>query len=101
MDIGLVLTPLVLIAVVIYVAWPLLQEKREFLPREGTELEIAREEKDNVISNLKDIEMDFRMGKLSEEDYENLREDFRQRAIKAIRKLESLEEAKGTQTARN
>ena len=65
MDIGLVLTPVVLIAVVVFVAWPLLYEKREFLPQEGTKLEIAEEEKDNVISNLKDIEMDYRMGKLS------------------------------------
>jgi len=101
MDIGMVLTPLVLISVVIFVAWPLLKEKREFMPQEGTELEIAQEEKDNVISNLKDIEMDFRMGKLSEEDYQVLREDFKLRAMKAIRKLESLEEKRNTRKARN
>jgi len=54
-----------------------------------------------VISNLKDIEMDFRMGKLSEEDYQVLREDFKLRAMKAIRKLESLEEKRNTRKARN
>lgn len=91
MDLGLLLTPLLLIAVVVFVAWPLLSQKKEFLPEEGTELEIAQEEKDNVISNLKDIEMDYRMGKLSQEDYEVLREDFKVRAMKAIKRLESLE----------
>ena len=91
MDIGLLLTPLVLIAVVVFVAWPLLSEKKEFMPQEGTELEIALEEKDNVLSNLKDIEMDYRMGKLSQEDYETLWEDFQQRAVHAIKKLESIE----------
>jgi hypothetical protein len=93
MDLGVLLTPILLIAVVIYVAWPLLSEKKDFLPEEGTELEIAQEEKDNVISNLKDIEMDYRMGKLSQEDYESLREDYRLRAMKAIKRLESLEKA--------
>jgi hypothetical protein len=96
MDIGAVLTPLVLIAVVVFVAWPLLSERKEFLPQEGTELEIAKEEKDNVISNLKDIEMDYRMGKLSQEDYEALREDFRQRAVSAIKRLESIENRERT-----
>ena len=91
MDLGLVLTPLVLISVVIFVAWPLLVEKMEILPQEGTDLEIAQDEKDNVIASLKDIEMDYRMGKLSQEDYEALREDFEARAVKAIQKLEALE----------
>jgi hypothetical protein len=94
MDIGLILTPLILIAVVVYVAWPLLIEKREFLPQEGSELEIAQEEKDNVLANLKDIEMDFRTGKLSQEDYEALSEDFKERAISAIKRVELLEHGK-------
>jgi hypothetical protein len=101
MDIGLVLTPLVLISVVIFVAWPLLTEKREFIPLEGTALEIAQQEKDNAISNLKDIEMDFRMGKLSEEDYQVLREDFKLRAMKAIERLESVQKKRKTRKAQN
>ena len=101
MDIGLVLTPLVLISVVIFVAWPLLTEKREFILLEGTALEIAQQEKDNAISNLKDIEMDFRMGKLSEEDYQVLREDFKLRAMKAIERLESVQKKRKTRKAQN
>jgi len=101
MDIGLVLTPLTLIAVVIFVAWPLLSEKRAFLPQEGAALESAQEEKDNVFANLKDIEMDYRMGKLSAEDYELLSEDFKLRAVKAIKKLDSLDQKKSTRKPRN
>lgn len=100
MDLGLLLTPLVLISVVIFVAWPLLFEKKENLPQEGTDLEIAQDDKDNVIASLKDIEMDYRMGKLSDGDYQTLREDFESRAVKAIRKLESLEEKKTLRKSR-
>jgi hypothetical protein len=91
MDSTLLLTPLVLIAVVFYVAWPLLKEDVGSLHDEGTELEIALEEKDTAIANLKDIEMDYRMGKLSDGDYESLRNDFEARAVSAIKKLESVE----------
>ena len=91
MDSSLLMTPLVLIAAVLYVAWPLLQEGVESLPVECTELEIALEEKDTAISNLKDIEMDYRMGKLSGEDYQNLREDLEARAVAALQKLEQVE----------
>ena len=40
--------------------------------------------------NLKDIEMDYRMGKLSQIDYEHLRADFELQAVEVFRSLESL-----------
>ena len=55
MDIGILLTPLLLIATVVYVAWPMLRDEKEDSPLEATELEMALEEKENALSNLKDI----------------------------------------------
>lgn len=88
----LLLTPLVLVALVVYVAWPLLKEKAEdYEVDDPTERDLAFEEKENAIASLKDIEMDFRMGKLSEEDYQTLKSEWEVRAVDALKKLESLE----------
>jgi hypothetical protein len=85
------LTPLVLIGLVLYVAWPLLKDKPESAPSEESELEKALDQKEQALSDLKDIEMDFRMGKLSAEDYQRLRQEFEARAIQALERVDSLE----------
>ncbi len=91
----LLLTPLVLVALILYVAWPLLREKAEdYVLDDPTEHDLAFEEKENAIASLKDIEMDFRMGKLSEEDYERLKSEWEVRAVDALKKLEVLERRK-------
>ncbi|GAB4110279.1 MAG: hypothetical protein Kow001_11010 [Acidobacteriota bacterium] len=85
------LTPLVLIGLVLYVAWPLLRDQPESAPSEESELEKALDQKEQALSDLKDIEMDFRMGKLSAEDYQRLRQEFEARAIQALERVDSLE----------
>jgi hypothetical protein len=92
MDMALIIAPILFIATVIYVAYPLLREQEESLvdETEKTEREKALEEKEEVIVNLKDIEMDYRMGKLSAEDYLNLKADFEQQAVRVFQDLESL-----------
>jgi len=59
---------------------------------EMTELDLALEVKESALANLKDIEMDFRMGKLSQEDYERLKEDWEARAVEAMQNVEALEQ---------
>lgn len=92
----LLVAPVLFIAAVIYVAYPLLREDEEAVVREKekTERERLLEQKKEVIANLKDVEMDYRMGKLSHEDYQGLKTDFEQQAVEAFRKLESLEESR-------
>lgn len=89
---SLMLTPLLLIGLVLYVAWPLLKDQSEPDPVEESELEKAQEVKEMAISDLKDIEMDFRMGKLSDEDYQRLRQEFEVRAVEALKQVDSLEQ---------
>jgi hypothetical protein len=62
--------------------------------RDNLEREKLLEEKEEAIANLKDIEMDYRMGKLSQGDYENLKLDFEQRAVEVFRRLESVNESR-------
>ncbi len=89
---ALLLTPLVLIFVILYVAYPLLSEESETqADGDAAELEQALALKDEVISALKDIEMDYQMGKLSDDDYQRLKADFETRAVGAFQRLEALE----------
>lgn len=93
MGIEFLVAPIILITLVLYVAWPIMQEERETEAEEEerSELELAVEEKESLVSNLKDIEMDYRMNKLSDEDYERLRSEFEDRAVAAIERVEALE----------
>lgn len=85
------LSPILLIVLVLFVAWPLLSDRLETETANRDELALALEEKEGLIAALKDIEMDFRMGKLSEEDYQTLKDDFEARAVKSLERLENLE----------
>lgn len=87
----MLIAPSVLIALVMFVAWPLLKEGQpEETVGEPTDLEVAVDEKDAALANLKDVEMDYRMGKLSDEDYQNLKADLELRAVEALEKVDSL-----------
>lgn len=90
---ALLIAPLLFIAVAIYIAYPLLKEDVGSVA--GTDEEARQrllEEKEEAVANLKDIDMDYRMGKLSQEDYENLKLEFEQKAVAVFRRLESLKE---------
>ena len=93
---ALLIAPVLFILAAIYVAYPLLKEEQEDRAEEieKTERQGLMEAKEEVISNLKDIEMDYRMGKLSQEDYQNLKLDFEYQAVKVFQQLESLKESR-------
>ena len=89
---ALIIAPFLFIGAVLYVAYPLLVEGRERIPpEEGAEREQTFLEKEEIVDALKDIEMDFRMGKLSDSDYRSLKRDFERRAVEVFQRLESLE----------
>ncbi|RPI20976.1 MAG: hypothetical protein EHM61_25860 [Acidobacteria bacterium] len=87
------IAPLLFIAAIIYVAYPLVSERAPEDREESGDSaqESLRDEKDEIISSLKDIEMDYRMGKLSLQDYTQLRADFERRAADVLRRLEESE----------
>ena len=92
----LLLTPILLIAAVLYVAYPLLTESRpdeEEFDAKASGRETLLAEKDNLIASLKDIEMDHRMEKLSDQDYQRLKTEFEHRAIGILKKIDQLEES--------
>jgi len=94
---ALLIAPILFISAVLYIAYPLLQEeKKESAPEDGVaDQERALREKENIIESLKDIEMDFRMGKLSTQDYQSLKLDFEQQAVEIFQRVQSLQAESG------
>ncbi len=94
---ALLIAPILFIGVVLYIAYPLLQEeKKRSAPEDHvTEQEKALREKEDIIDSLKDIDMDFRMGKLSTQDYQSLKGDFEQRAVGIFQRVQSLQAESG------
>jgi len=93
----LLIAPILFIGAVLYIAYPLLKDEiREPVPEdETTDQEKLLQEKEDIIESLKDIEMDFRMGKLSTLDHQSLKSDFEQRAVKIFQRIQSLQAKDG------
>jgi len=93
--VALLFAPILFVAAVLYVAYPLLKEAAEDpAARQQTEREKRLADKDDLIDNLRDVEMDYRMGKLSQDDYQLLKVEYEQRAVEVFEKLQSLEKGK-------
>ncbi len=93
----LIIAPLLFIGMVLYVAYPLLwgETKAEPPPEAPpTDRQAVLREKEDVVADLKDIEMDFRMGKLSSRDYEDLKSEYEERAADVFHRVEALERKK-------
>ena len=83
--IGVALT--IIAAVIIsYPLWQKSQRKVSFaLNHQSEELQARKAE---IYAAIRDIELDYRMGKLSEEDYQSLRDQYKNEAIQIMKKLD-------------
>jgi hypothetical protein len=85
------LTLMLLAAVMAVVSWPLLVARKPEEPDtpKRSELEAEREMK---YREIRDAELDYRTGKLSEEDYATVNGALRAEAVEILNKLESSED---------
>jgi hypothetical protein len=77
----------------IYVLMPLFKEPKGNLEVEllaETELDRLLNQKAVVYSNLKDLEFDFKMGRLSDSDFRGLEAGFKAEAAEILHKLDQL-----------
>ena len=74
-------------------AYPLLLDAAQEQKKERTltEEEKVIRAKDDAMGTLKDIEMDFRMGKLSDSDYQELRVQYESQVVSAFEMLDRLD----------
>lgn len=89
------------LACALFVAWPLLRGavRRSSSDERATEVAELKDEKDKLLQALKEIEFDHRTGKLSDEDFQSLRADYRRRAIEALERLEKAAPSEGSVAA--
>lgn len=87
-----VLGALLIVAAVAVVALPFVrpaQRERNANPEDGRR-QALEAQKLEAYAAIRDAELDFRMGKLSEADFGTLRETYAQRALAALAELEQL-----------
>ncbi len=78
--------------------YPLLKPRKFDSPAESTSedsLSGLKIEKEEIYSAIKEMELDHKMGKLSQEDYLNLREKYRAKAIGSLKRMDELESKGG------
>ena len=81
-----------------FTLWPLFfgWEKTKFAPSDLLQRrKILEDQRNTLYSNLKDLEMEFRMGRLDERDYEDLKTDYEKEAGEILRELDGLGETAG------
>ena len=85
--------------VVAWVVHPLFRRQAtegEIAFREGGPLEQLTSEKDAALSAIRELDFDYETGKLSEEDYHDLRGQYRSKAIALLKEIDRV--AKGGKT---
>jgi hypothetical protein len=87
MGLGLIAILVLLMAVASALFWPLRGAGGRVAARDrDLGLEIARDAK---LGEIHDLELDYRLGKLSDDDYGRLNEELRREAVEIIRQLNS------------
>lgn len=76
----------------VYIAYPLLQKRQQKVSfavnHRAEELEARKTE---IYTAIKDIDFDFQMGKLSKEDYEHLRSQYKAEAVGLLKNIDQLQ----------
>jgi rubrerythrin len=73
-----------------WVSYPLLEPRRSGSSAEASEdlLHELEAEKEEIYRAIKDMEFDYKMGKLSGDDYRNLSERYRAKAVESLKRIE-------------
>ncbi len=80
-----------LVAAATAVLWPLRQARRVLRDGEaiGSGEAAQRMARDSKLGEISDLELDYRLGKLSATDYESLNSTLRAEAVEVLRELDS------------
>lgn len=75
-------------AALAYVLWPLLRREAPPMLLENDRLTELMGRKDAVLRAIKDLEFDYQVGKVSEEDFHRFNQELRRQAIRLIQQIE-------------
>ena len=75
-----------------YVVFPIVQARTQAgswrTPSSNNHASDLIERKEAIYAAIKDIEFDYQMGKLSKEDYQELRQQYKQEAVHLLKKID-------------
>jgi rRNA maturation endonuclease Nob1 len=77
-----------------WVGYPLLRPRNLGSPSKsasGNSLRELKVEREEIYSAIREMELDHKMGKLSEEDYLGLREKYKAKALDSLKRMDELE----------
>lgn len=80
----------VLILVGMYLYAPFMERRARRVTEEEHELSALMAERDRVINSLQELDFDFKLGKIPDEDYPTQRADLLQKGADILRKIDSL-----------
>src|SRR5512134_1569093 len=80
----------VLILVAIYLYAPFMERRARRVTEEEHELSALMAERDRVISSLQELDFDFKLGKIPEEDYPAQRSSLLQKGADILRQIDSI-----------
>jgi hypothetical protein len=80
----------VLILVGIYLYAPFMERRARRVTEEEHELSALMAERDRVINSLQELDFDFKLGKIPEDDYPTQRTNLLQKGAEILRKIDAL-----------
>jgi hypothetical protein len=80
----------ILILVGIYLYSPFMERRARRVTRDEHELSTLMAERDRVINSLQELDFDFKLGKIPEEDYPSQRAGLVQRGAEILKKIDTL-----------
>jgi hypothetical protein len=94
MDIGSILLILgLLILVIMFISRPLVEGKAVAITAEEHELSALLADRDRILTTLQEMEFDYLLGKIPEEDYPVQRAAYMQRGAEVLRKIDEYQAA--------
>lgn len=87
---ALFFTLAILILVAIYLYAPFMERRARHVTEEEHELSALMAERDRVINSLQELDFDFKLGKIPEEDYPTQRAGLLQKGADILRRIDSI-----------
>ena len=80
----------ILVLVALYLYAPFMEKRARRVTEEEHELSALMAERDRVINSLQELDFDFKLGKIPEEDYPTQRTSLLQRGANILRQIDSI-----------
>lgn len=85
-----ILAAIIVLGILAFIAYPLFTAPREELAETPDALDSLLSQRDAEYDAIRDLDFDFQMGKLSQNDYATMREKYKGRAAVALQQIDAI-----------